>query len=201
MKTALAKILAAALALAFAATGAIAAPLTNADIIKMTAAGLDQTLVITAIENAADNKFDAGPDALLALAQANVPKPVIAALIQRATATTAAPSTPARFPAPAAGAGARGNHVVAYDTAFPDDTIRNLIHTAARARGWDITSDTPGIIGLNYKGYAATVGYGAGTIVITDHGGHAKTPGWARGLRAAIQKELKKLADADAGKK
>jgi hypothetical protein len=221
------ELLAAAALLALAGAGAVtarAAPLANADIVKMAAAGLDETLIITAIENAADNKFDAGPDALVALAQASVPKPVIAALIKRAATTAAATTTPApppppasvppppasaapaRLPPPTAAAGARGSHVVAYDTALPDATIRNLIRAAARSRGWDIVSDAPGTVGLDYKGYAATVGYGAGSIVITDHGGHAKTPGWARALRAAIQKELEKLADASvpaagAGKK
>ncbi|MDR1011438.1 MAG: hypothetical protein LBM04_10015 [Opitutaceae bacterium] len=242
------------LAILFVGVGAAhAAPLTNADIIKMAQAGLSENIIITAVENAADNKFDASADALVALTQAKVSEPVIAALIKRVATPAAAPAAapvvtpaavpaePARLPPPAAsggghsvnvrtpagsfssssgagggnsvnvrapfvsvgvgsggGAGATGSLVVAYDAAFADDAIRNLIHTAAQGRGWDIVSDAPGFVGLNYKGSAASVAYGAGTVVITNQGGHAKSAGWTRSLRAVIQKELKKLADVAA---
>jgi hypothetical protein len=76
------RILAAALLLALAAP---AAPMSNADVIKMVQASLDENIIITSVANAAEAGFDTSTDGLIALSQAKVPQTVIAAMIQRGT--------------------------------------------------------------------------------------------------------------------
>ena len=84
------------LALLLAATALNGAPMTNADVIKMVKAGIDESVIVTSIQNAA-NGFDASADGLIALTSAQVPKPVINAIITRASAanTDAPPATSA----------------------------------------------------------------------------------------------------------
>lgn len=92
IKLALAALFAALLALA-----APAAPMTNADVIKMIGAGLDETIIVTSIENAPESGLDASTDGLIALSAAKASKAVVAAVIKRASGVTAA--APAAAPA------------------------------------------------------------------------------------------------------
>jgi len=89
------------LALLVATTALNGAPMTNNDVIKMAKAGIDESVIITSIQNA-ENGFDTSADGLIALAGAQVPKPVINAIIARASA---APAADANSAAPAATAG------------------------------------------------------------------------------------------------
>jgi len=61
---------------------AAAAPLTNDDVTKMVRAGLDEGIVIAAIQNS-EPKFDTTPEGLIALAEAKVPKTIVTAMIER----------------------------------------------------------------------------------------------------------------------
>jgi len=79
------------LALLLAATALQGAPMTNADVIKMVKAGIDESVIITSIQNA-ENGFDTSADGLIALTSAQVPKPVIGAIITRASAASTASS-------------------------------------------------------------------------------------------------------------
>jgi len=75
------------------------APMTNADVIKMVKSGLDETVIITSIQNA-ESGFDTSADGLIALTNAQVPKPVINAMITRVSAANAyAAHTPRRHAA------------------------------------------------------------------------------------------------------
>jgi hypothetical protein len=86
-----------AIALTLSAGLAHAASMTNADIIKMVQAQLDETIILTAIENS-PAEFDTSADGLIQLSSAGVPKPVIGAMIKRG----AAPVKPAAKKAAAA---------------------------------------------------------------------------------------------------
>ncbi len=80
-----------------------AAALTNADIIKMTAAKLDESIIITAIENS-EPKFDTSSQGLIELSTANVPQAIISAMIKRNNPQ----ATPASAPPAAATAADSG---------------------------------------------------------------------------------------------
>lgn len=102
------RLLAAALLAGLVAVRLSAAPLTNADVIKLAEAKLDPGIIITAIENS-EPKFDTSPAGLIALSTAKVPEAVINAMIKRASAAPA-PAVPpsamgaaAPVAAPAAG--------------------------------------------------------------------------------------------------
>lgn len=72
------------------------AVLTNAQVIEMVAAGLDEELVIAAVRGGT-SEFDTSTSGLIALQSAGVPKPVIAAMITRAAANRViANSAPAK---------------------------------------------------------------------------------------------------------
>jgi hypothetical protein len=73
---------------------AYASPLTNADVVKMSAAKLDEAIIITAIENS-EPKFDVSPQGLIELSNAKVAQPIISAMIRKNSAATSAPATPA----------------------------------------------------------------------------------------------------------
>jgi hypothetical protein len=83
-----------ALAVAMTASVAAAAVLTNADVIKMSDAKLDESIILTAIENSEPN-FDTSAQGLIDLSAAKVSQGVIAAMIKKA-------GTPAKEAAPAA---------------------------------------------------------------------------------------------------
>src|SRR5947209_18469655 len=65
------------------------AQMTKADVIKMVDAKLDDSIIITAIENA-DAKFDVSTQGLIALTASKVPAKVVQAMIKR----TSSPATP-----------------------------------------------------------------------------------------------------------
>lgn len=71
-----------------------AAPLTNADVIKMTQAELAESIMITAIQNS-EPGFDTTTDGLIELSVAKVPEAVIEAMIRRSAAPAAVPVAPA----------------------------------------------------------------------------------------------------------
>jgi outer membrane lipoprotein SlyB len=77
---------------------ALAAPMTNDDVIKMVKGGLGEATVIQAI-NAAEAGFDTSPDGLVKLKQGGVNDTVIQRIIARKSAAPAA-ATAAAQPAP-----------------------------------------------------------------------------------------------------
>jgi outer membrane lipoprotein SlyB len=80
---------------------AIAAPMTNEDVIKMVKGGLGEATVLQAIEGA-EPGFDTTPDGLVKLKQGGVSDTVIQRIIGRKGATPAVAATPAAAPAAAA---------------------------------------------------------------------------------------------------
>lgn len=89
-----------------AAAGAAEAPLTNADVIAMVNAGLSADLVVAKIK-ASSTAFALDTAALVALAEAKVPEPVIKAMMAAGPTAAAAPaaaaeSAPAQPAAPIA---------------------------------------------------------------------------------------------------
>jgi outer membrane lipoprotein SlyB len=83
---------------------ALAAPMTNDDVIKMVKGGLGEATVIQAIE-AAEAGFDTSPDGLVKLKQGGVSDNVIQRIIARkssAPAAVAAPAAATAAPVPAA---------------------------------------------------------------------------------------------------
>jgi len=67
---------------------------TNADVMKLVAAGVDDNTVIAVIEQARLQKFDVGPEALNALRASRVPETVITAMQRISSPSPAAPSSP-----------------------------------------------------------------------------------------------------------
>jgi hypothetical protein len=98
------KLLAAALVAGLLAVRLLAAPLTNADVIKMTDAKLDDGIIIAAIENS-EPKFDTSATGLIELSTAKVSQAVITAMIKRGNAS-ATPTAPAASSAAAPSAAA-----------------------------------------------------------------------------------------------
>jgi hypothetical protein len=60
----------------------MAAPMTNDDVIKMVRSGLDEGIILSAIQNS-EPKFDATPDGLIGLGEAKVSKTIVTAVISR----------------------------------------------------------------------------------------------------------------------
>jgi len=83
---------------AFAPLTLNAAPMTNADVIKMVEAGIDESVIITAIQKA-QSGFDTSPDGLIALSQAKVSKEIINAMVTRSS-ERGARGRPVAQPAP-----------------------------------------------------------------------------------------------------
>lgn len=69
-----------------AKTAPVDRPLSNADIINMTTAGLDEALIISKVEKSSAETLDSSPDGLVALKKAGVAKAVIAAVSRRVEA-------------------------------------------------------------------------------------------------------------------
>ena len=88
------------------ARSAAAAPtaLSNGAIVKMVKAGLGETIVIAAIEGAANQRFDLTPGGLIALKSAGVPDAIIAAMQRKAGGSRPAAPAPASTSADAAAA-------------------------------------------------------------------------------------------------
>lgn len=84
-----------ALALALVPPIVSAGELTNSDVIKMSSANLNESIILTAVENS-ESKFDVSPQGLIDLSAAKVSKPVIEAMIKRASipAGSLSPSNP-----------------------------------------------------------------------------------------------------------
>ena len=83
---------------------ALAAPMTNDDIVKMVKAGLDEAIIVSSIQNS-ESKFDTSSDGLIDLSDAKVPKTIVTAIIERAAGKTAAPAAGATRKTPLAEAG------------------------------------------------------------------------------------------------
>lgn len=92
--------LAIAIAAMFATATAWCAALTNADVVKMVQANLDESIIVTAIQNS-ETKFDTSAQGLIELSTAKVPQSIITTMIKRGA--QAAPTAPA---APNAAGGA-----------------------------------------------------------------------------------------------
>ncbi len=86
-----------ALALVVGAASAAAAPLTNADIVKLVKAGLSADVILAKIQSS-ETAFTTDPDSLVALAKEKVPDSVIQAMVAR----TGAAAAPSGAPSPAA---------------------------------------------------------------------------------------------------
>jgi len=95
-----------ALVLLLPAASAGEAALTNADVTKMTKAGLDKDLILGKVKQAENVDFKLDTDDLIALSEAGVHKDVVAAMLGR--------SSKAKAPAPkaASGGGGYGDPVV-----------------------------------------------------------------------------------------
>jgi hypothetical protein len=119
------------LILLLVATTLQSAPMTNADVIKMAKAGIDEAVIITSIQNA-ENGFDSSADGLIALNQAKLPKPIIQAVIARASATGAAVSAKDK-------AGTQSADEIIMRDNGTDQTLRYIkpqTRTAQRGLGW-----------------------------------------------------------------
>lgn len=90
-----------ALAVTLAASVASAAMLTNADIIKMSTAKLDDAIIVSAIENS-EPKFDTSAQGLIELSAAKVPQAIITVMIKRNNSPVAPVSAPTVAVHPAA---------------------------------------------------------------------------------------------------
>jgi hypothetical protein len=77
-------------------------PLDNAEIIKLTKADMGDDVIIAKIKSAASVKFDTGTDELVKLKGAGVSKPVIAAMLDRASAAPAPAAAPSSAHRPSA---------------------------------------------------------------------------------------------------
>ena len=92
------------LAVMMIASAAIAQkkPMTNADVVKLTAAGMSEDVIIKSI-NTNEGNFDTSTDALIALKKANVSQKVIDAMMSKGSAgSSSAGSSAAAAPAPPA---------------------------------------------------------------------------------------------------
>jgi len=78
---------------------AIAAPMTNDDVIKMVKGGLGESTVIQAV-NGADPGFDTSPDGLVKLKQGGVSDKVIQSIMVRAGSVPGAPAATVAPPGP-----------------------------------------------------------------------------------------------------
>jgi hypothetical protein len=121
------------LALFIASAALNAASMTNADVIKMTKAGIDESVIINSVQNA-QSGFDTSANGLIGLSQAGVSKPVINAVVLRASGA----STPA---APAAGASADAadsTEIIMVDKGASTSMtyVQAEVRAGARAMGW-----------------------------------------------------------------
>ncbi|HEY4245661.1 MAG TPA: hypothetical protein VGM64_02330 [Lacunisphaera sp.] len=80
-----------ALAITLAAPIMSASELTNSDVMKMSSANLDESIILTAVANS-ESKFDVSAQGLIDLSAAKVSKAVVEAMIKKANAPAATPS-------------------------------------------------------------------------------------------------------------
>lgn len=117
---------------------AICATLTNSDVVKMAQAKIDPAIIVTSIENS-ESAFDVSPQGLINLSSAQVPEPVIAAMIKRASApaATSTPTTPPTAAAPATDLMSPSDIIfVDGDSRVPMRYLVPQMRTTARALGF-----------------------------------------------------------------
>ena len=102
-------------------------PMTNADVVRLTQAGVGESVIVAMIESS-ETDFDTGVDSLLELAEADVADAVIAAMVAAGTAPdeAAAPGRPASAAVPAARAGT-ARDARAAPRAIPGSTFREAL--------------------------------------------------------------------------
>ena len=123
-----------------AVTAASGSPLANADIVKMCEAKLDESIIITAINNS-ETAFDVSSQGLIELSNDKVPASVIAAMIKRPSASTKAASVPT---APNSIPGAAQTDIMSPSDVLIIDGVETKpmrylnpqVRTAARAMGF-----------------------------------------------------------------
>jgi hypothetical protein len=82
------------LVISFYCVAVSAAPITNADIVKMVEANVPATVIVQTISNSTDVLFDVNPAAVIELTRLSVPEAVISAMVARSATRQPAP-TPA----------------------------------------------------------------------------------------------------------
>jgi hypothetical protein len=119
-------------------TAVKAAQMTDDDVIKLVNAKLDDSLIITAIENA-EPKFDTSAQGLIELSNAKVPQPIITAIIKRSSGN----DTTTNLTAQSNGANAASNLIKPSEVLMMDNAetkamkyLSPQIRTAVRAFGW-----------------------------------------------------------------
>ena len=75
-------------------TFAQAPAISNADVVRMTQAGLAESVILSTIDNSPSTQFDVTPAGLVELKQARVIDAVIARMVARATAVVRPPANP-----------------------------------------------------------------------------------------------------------
>lgn len=115
--------------LLFAAIALNGAPMTNADVIKMAKAGIDESVIISSVKNA-ENGFDSSAGGIIALTEAKVSKPVIDAIITRASATAAASANAANTQS--------ADEIIMLDNGSTQTLryIKPQVRAGTRAMGW-----------------------------------------------------------------
>lgn len=125
-------------ALALCAAPALAAPITNADVIKLLEAGMPEEVVLQAIQSG-EPKFNTSSDALVLLKKKGATPAVLKAMLAAPTAAgAAAPATKAGNAPPAAAAGLNPEQVMVI-VAGQESAMQYLVptmRTAARALGF-----------------------------------------------------------------
>lgn len=102
-------------------------PITNADVLKMLAAGLSDGVVVAAIEGAPQVGFELTPDALIKLKAAGASNGVITAMLARGARPAAASADLAIAPVPAA-----STLLVPENTEIPLRLVRRITSADAR---------------------------------------------------------------------
>lgn len=117
---------------------ALAAPMTNADVIKMVEGKLDDAIIIAAVQNA-EAKFDTSADGLITLSTAKVPADVIGAMIKRTSVAVVPPAAAQGTEAAASAEDAISPSEVLLidgDTRTPMRYLTPQTRTAARGMGY-----------------------------------------------------------------
>ena len=131
-----------AVCLLLSSIAAVAAAMTNEDVIKMVGAKVDQGVIMTAVRNS-ESKFDMSSDGLIALSKAGVPSELIDLMIQRASGHAQAGNPPAQPAAPASTAAVSNDNRQSPSEVLLLDGSRTVsmryitpqVRTAARAFG------------------------------------------------------------------
>lgn len=124
------------------ATAISAYSLTNADVIQMTEAKLDEQIILASIQNS-EAKFDVSATGLIQLSNAKVPQAIITTMIKRMTASPA-PTPSSNGTAAATAPAAPGSELMSPSEVLFDDNgkvtpmkyLNPQMRTAARALGF-----------------------------------------------------------------